>query len=155
MTSLKRYSFRSVWYVDAASGDVFDVLRDVRTYPAWWPEIKEVWQISDDSIDVRARSLLPYDLRFTMRRTREDRDAGVLEVDMTGDLEGGSRFEITPTSTGSRLVFAEEVTTNKRLLNWLAPIARPAFRVNHTLMMRHGLAGLKTYLAGFSRAARS
>ena len=74
---------------------------------------------------------------------------------MAGDLEGFSRFSITPTSRGSRLVFEEEVTTNKRVLNWLAPLARPAFKWNHSLMMRHGLAGLKTYLAGFNRAARS
>jgi hypothetical protein len=31
----------------------------------------------------------------------------------------------------------------------LLPIARPAFRANHALMMRRGERGLRTYLAGF------
>ena len=153
--SSKKYVFQSIWHVDAASHDVFDVLRDISTYTAWWPEIKEVWQVDDESVDVRARALLPYDLRFTMRRTRVDEQAGVIEVGMTGDLEGFSRFTVTGGDQGSRVVFDEEVVTNKPLLNVLAPVARPAFRFNHTLMMRHGLQGLRTYLAGFRRGAGS
>ena len=155
MSQLRNYRFRSIWYVDVGPDVVFDVLRDISTYMSWWPEIKDVWRIDDETADVRARSFLPYDLRFMMARSRDDRDAGVLEVSMTGDLEGFSRFTITPSDGGSRIVFDEHVVTNKKLLNWLAPLARPAFRFNHTLMMRHGLAGLKTYLAGFRRASAS
>ena len=155
MAGLKHYRFQSIWHLDVPPEVAYDVLRDVGTYKSWWPEIRDVWRIDDDSVDVRARSLLPYDLRFTMSRSRDDRDAGILEVRMTGELEGFSRFTVTGTPHGSRLVFDEEVVTNKRLLNWLAPIARPAFRANHTLMMRHGLAGLTTYLAGFRRGAES
>jgi hypothetical protein len=151
-SELRHYSFTSVWFVDAAPQDVFDVLADVGDYPAWWPEVKEVRRLDDDAVEARARSLLPYDLRFTMRPDRQDRDAGLLEVRMSGDLEGFSRFTITPATKGSRLLFEEEVLTNKPLLDRLAPIARPVFKLNHTLMMRHGLAGLKTYLAGYERA---
>ena len=49
-------------------------------------------------------------------------------------------------------VFEEEVTATKALLRYLAPVARPAFRANHTLMMRHGQAGLRVYLAGYAAA---
>jgi hypothetical protein len=155
LSGLRHYRFQSVWDLEAAPEVTYDVLRDIGTYTAWWPEIRDVWRIDDDTADVRARSFLPYDLRFTMTRSRDDRDAGVLEVSMVGELEGFSRFTITGVPTGSRVVFAEQVVTNKALLNWLAPIARPGFRFNHTLMMRHGLAGLKTYLAGFRRGAGS
>ena len=150
-----RYVFQSIWHVDASPNEAFEVLRDINTYTAWWPEIKEVWQVDEESVDVRARSLLPYDLRFTMRRTRGAKQAGVIEVAMTGDLEGFSRFTITRGEQGSRVIFDEEVVTNKPLLNLLAPVARPAFRFNHALMMRHGIQGLRIYLAGFRRAAGS
>jgi hypothetical protein len=47
------------------------------------------------------------------------------------------------------------VSTHKRLLDVLAPIARPGFKANHALMMRHGQQGLRTYMAGYSRGAAS
>ena len=34
----------------------------------------------------------------------------------------------------------------------LAPIARIPFRLNHRLMMRHGEAGLRAFMAGYGRA---
>ena len=47
------------------------------------------------------------------------------------------------------------MVANKALLRRLAPIARPAFRANHALMMRHGERGLRTYLAGFEHGTQS
>ena len=153
MSRLNHYSFSSVWLVEAPAADVFEVLRDLGDYSVWWPEVKEVHRVDDDTTVVRCRALLPYDLRFTMRRSREDPTAGVLEVAMSGDLEGFSRWTISSYGDGaSRLLFEEEVATNKKLLNQLAPVARPAFTLNHALMMRHGHQGLRVYLAGFRRA---
>jgi hypothetical protein len=151
MAGLNHYRFASTWRVDAALDDVFGALRNLREYPAWWPEVRQLWQLDDELVRVRCRSMLPYDLWFTMRRTREDRGAGVLEVSMEGDLEGFARWTITPTEEGSDLRFEEEVVTNKQSLNRLAWLAKPAFKANHTFMMRHGEAGLKTYLAGLRR----
>jgi hypothetical protein len=79
----------------------------------------------------------------------------VLEAKLTGDLEGFSRWTITATGSGADLLFEEEVVTTKALLRRLAPIARPAFRANHALMMRHGERGLRTYLAGYEHGTRS
>ena len=67
---------------------------------------------------------------------------------LTGDLEGFSRWTIQEFPDGSRATFEEEVVANKKLLQRLDPIARPAFRANHKLMMSHGERGLRTYLAG-------
>ena len=54
----------------------------------------------------------------------------------------------------TRCVFDEHVVTNKGLLDRLAVVARPAFKANHTLMMRHGEAGLRTFLAGYRMGRR-
>lgn len=152
MAGLNHYRFRSIWVVDVDPDEAFGVLANLEDYPSWWPEVREVHPLDGDVVAVRARSLLPYDLRFTMARSREDRDAGVLEVAMTGDLEGFARWNIRAAPPGSRLLFEEEVVTHKKALNWLSPVAKPAFKLNHTLMMRHGAAGLQTFLAGYSRA---
>jgi hypothetical protein len=73
--------------------------------------------------------------------------ARVLEATLSGDLDGFSRWTITAVDGGTVAVFEEEVETTKRALRLLAPVARPAFRANHWLMMRHGQAGLQARLS--------
>jgi hypothetical protein len=148
MADLSHYVFQSRWLVEASPDDCYAVLYDVESYPLWWPEIREVHMLDEDRACYRVRSFLPYYLDFESTRSREDKDAGVLEAKLTGDLDGFSRWTISKTATGSMLVFDEEVVTTKRLLNLLAPLARPAFKANHEIMMRHGQAGLRKFMAG-------
>jgi len=153
VTSLSHYGFTSEWRVDADPGDLFEVLSDIGDYPAWWPEVRRVVRVGDRRVAAHVRSLLPYDLDFEMEEVVKDPERGVLEVQMTGDLEGFSRWTIARATDGSRLLFEEDVRVNKVLLVWLAPVARPAFKLNHAFMMRHGEAGLRTYMAGLRRAS--
>ena len=90
-----------------------------------------------------------------MEQVVKDRAARVLEVLMTGDLEGFSRWTLSRSGGSTRLLFEEEVEATKSLLVRFAPVARPAFKLNHSFMMRHGEAGLRTYMAGFRRASES
>ena len=137
------YSFRSVWHLPGAPDDAYRVLARLVDYPSWWPEVKEVRARSADECELRVRSVLPYDLRFVSRQTRQDPEQRVLEASMNGDLNGFSRWTIEHAQGGTRAAFDEEVEAEKELLRKLAPIARPAFRVNHTVMMRHGERGLR------------
>jgi hypothetical protein len=154
VASLSHYSFTSEWRVDADPSDLFEVLEDIGGYSAWWPEVKRVVRIGERRVAAHVQSVLPYDLDFEMEQVTKDRERGVLEVRMTGDLEGFSRWTISGSAAGSRLLFEEEVEATKPLLVWLALVARPAFKLNHSFMMRHGEAGLRTYMAGFGRASR-
>lgn len=142
------YSFRSVWTPGAPAGDVYQALEHLADYPAWWPEIKEVRPLSNEEYELRCRSVLPYDLVFTTHQARRDPVQRVLEAKLTGDIEGFTRWTIQEIADGSRATFEEEVVANKKLLQRLDPVARPAFRANHKLMMSHGERGLRTYLAG-------
>jgi hypothetical protein len=154
MGRLTHYVFRSVWTIEATLSDLYTVLADVRRYPAWWPEIRRVKELSDGRFEMVARSLLPYDLRFVSEERIQSRRPGVIEARLSGDLEGFARWSIESTGTGCRLVYDQEVDTRKALLNAVAPVARPGFRLNHSLMMRHGQAGLRTYMAGYAHGCR-
>jgi hypothetical protein len=145
---LNFYRFRSVWLLGVGPRSVYEVLARFEDYPGWWPEVRRIRLVGEESCEVTCRSALPYDLTFVLRPTRRDPDVGVLEASMTGDLEGFSRWRISEHLSGSRLVFEEEVTAHKRLLRRLAPVARPAFRANHAIMMRHARSGLEAHLAG-------
>ena len=66
---------------------------------------------------------------------------------MTGDLEGFSRWTISADGDGTSATFDEQVVATKPMLRRLELIARPAFKANHTKMMRDGERGLETYCA--------
>jgi hypothetical protein len=145
---LQHYRFATAWQVDVAPGTVFRALRDVDDYPAWWPQVRRVDRVDDETYDYVVRSLLPYDLVFRSTRSVDDPVAGVLQAAMTGDLDGFSRWTVTPAGSGSRVLFEEDVVARKALLRRLALVARPAFSANHALMMTAGGRGLRAYLAG-------
>ena len=146
-----RYSFRSAWSVPAAPDAVYRALREVEDYPQWWPQVRDAVQVADGIFDLVVRSTLPYDLAFRSTRAREDPAHRVLEADMTGDLEGFSRWTVTASDGGASAVFEEEVVACKPLLRRLALVARPGFVANHAVMMRAGRLGLRAYVAGRRR----
>jgi hypothetical protein len=150
----RRYHFVSRWTVDAPADAVYAAIYEVVSYPAWWPEVKEARKLDEDHLWMRTRSFLPYDLAFDLERTIADARAGILEARLTGDLEGVIRWTITPSADGSLITFDEDVDTSKPTLNRLAPLVRPAYIANHSLMMAHGQAGLRTFLAGYTLARR-
>ena len=152
MTDFTHYVFQSVWHVDAPFEDVYTVLSDVPSYPAWWPEIRTVTILGNNRFEMVARSTLPYELRFVSEEDTSHRGPDVIPARLSGDLEGFARWTIVKLPAGGcRLIYDQEVDTNKRILDTLAPLARPAFKLNHSLMMRHGQAGLRTYMAGYLR----
>ena len=136
------YRFRSLWDLPAPPATVYQVLERVEDYPRWWPQVREVTRLNDTSGVIRVRSLLPYDLRFVARTTRRDAGAGVLEVSMTGDIEGRARWTVTAAGDGTLARYDQVVDVRKPLLRWLAVPGRPVFRANHRLMMRAGRRGL-------------
>jgi hypothetical protein len=145
--NLNHYRFRSVWTVAAGYEQTYEVVRDLAGYPKWWPEVERVDQIDPDRAEVTITAFFPYSLNFVMEREVDDSGAGVLRARMSGDLEGTSSWKVSREGEGCSLVFEEEVEANKRMLRLLAPIARPAFTLNHAIMMRRGRAGLRQYLA--------
>ncbi|MGQ4444513.1 polyketide cyclase, partial [Streptomyces violaceoruber] len=114
--------------------------------------VREVTRLDDTSGLLRFRSLLPYDLTATVREQRRDPAEGVLEVAMSGDMEGWARWTVAPRGSASLVRYDQEVVVRKPLLRRLAVPGRPLFRANHRLMMRAGRRGLAAHLAGGRQA---
>ncbi|MGB3442213.1 MAG: polyketide cyclase [Actinophytocola sp.] len=146
---LNDYRFRSLWSVPAPTGRVFATLVDLAGYPDWWPDIRDVTRVDDDTAEVTCRSVLPYALTFRLHRAVEDKPAGRMRVDMTGDLEGFVQGQVAAhRSAGAVLAITQRVVVRKPLLRAFAPVGRPVFRANHALMMWRGQRGFRTYLTG-------
>ncbi|MGQ4386629.1 SRPBCC family protein [Streptomyces sp. SAS_270] len=140
------YRFRSLWELPAPPAAVYLALEQAEDYPRWWPQVREVRRIDDRSGAIRIRSLLPYDMTFTAREVRRDPAAGVLEIAMTGDIDGWARWTVTADGPGTLARYEQEVDVSKPLLRRLAMPGRPLFLANHALMMRAGLRGLRAHL---------
>lgn len=141
------YRFRSLWALPAPAPAVYRALERIEDYPRWWRQVRQVTRLGDTSGIVRIRSLLPYDLTTTLRERRRDPAAGVLEVALSGDVEGWARWTVTGRGAGALARYDQVVDARAPLLRRLALPGRPAFHANHTLMMRAGRRGLAAYLA--------
>jgi hypothetical protein len=145
--SSHRYVFRATWRLAAPVDDVYAVLADPESYPAWWPQVRSVVRIGSDAGVMRVRSLLPYDLVVSGTRELEDPIRRVLRARLEGDISGWSGWAISATGAGTVAVFDEDVVVHKPLLRALSHVVRPALTWNHALMMRSGERHLRRYLA--------
>lgn len=151
---INTYRFRDTWFIAAPPPSVFDAVVDVAGYPRWWPDVRSVRQVDDDTAELVCRATLPYRLVLRMRRTEQDAPAGRLRVELAGDLEGSLAALVVGQPAGTLLDITQHVMARKPLLRHLAPMARPLFRVNHALMMRRGHSGLRHFLSRPGRPVR-
>ncbi|MFB7494778.1 SRPBCC family protein [Streptomyces sp. NPDC056161] len=140
------YRFRSLWPLPAPPAVVYAALERAEDYPRWWPQVRTVSRLNDTTGVITIRSVLPYDMTFTVHAARRDPAAGVLEIAMTGDIEGWARWTVTAAGTGTLARYDQAVDVTKPLLRRLAVPGRPFFRANHRLMMRAGRRGLLAHL---------
>lgn len=149
-SSRHRFVFRSLWRLDARPSDVFAALERAGEYPEWWPQVREVHALEESSGRARVRSVLPFDLWVTGRAVRHDPAAGVLEMEIDGDVAGWARWTVrgddASPSGGTVAVYEQQVEVRRPLMRRLAVPARPFFRANHALMMRAGRLGLERRL---------
>ncbi|MFE6411754.1 SRPBCC family protein [Streptomyces sp. NPDC057837] len=140
------YRFRSLWPLPVPPAAVYEVLERPEDYPRWWRQVREVTRLDGTTGVIRIRSVLPYDMTFTAREVRRDPATGVLEIAVSGDIEGWARWTVTPRGTGSLARYDQVVSVGKPLLRRFAVPGRPVFRANHALMMRSGRRGLLRHL---------
>ncbi|MDT0185187.1 hypothetical protein Q9S36_33895 [Microbacterium sp. ARD31] len=136
------FQFEREWDVSAAPDDVREVLLDLEHYPEWWPQVRAVAKIDDDTARVLCRSVLPYTLDLVLHA--EERGHEVLRSAIGGDLEGWSSFRLSGDGVRTHLVYEQTVVVAHRLLARASRALGPVLRWNHDQMMRgceRGLAG--------------
>lgn len=146
------YRFESEWVVSVEPESVYDALLEFEDYHHWWDSIRRVRRLergSEGGVGSRfsysMRSPLGYSLRFdTTVRLAERPDR--IEVGSIGDLAGSGTFIIAERGSNTSVRHLWNVSTTKKLMNFVAPLARPFFVWAHHSVMREGGAGLAEYL---------
>ena len=137
------YAFDGSWYVDAPAAEVAATIVDLERYPEWWPQVRAVASLGPDDAWVVCRSALPYSLDLVLHAV--SRDAPVLEVAVSGDLDGYVRWRLSDEGPGTRMDLEQEVTVTG-LLGVASYALRPVLRWNHHRMIESCVAGLRKRL---------
>ena len=145
------FRFHHEWVLPAPRERVYAALVDVERYAQWWPQVRSVERIDDDSGRTTIRSVLPYTLALVLRREVEDESGGRLRVAVTGDLEGWCQWTLSPHGDGTRAVFDQEAVVTPALLARTARVTAPLLRANHAWMMRGARQGLAERLRPVAR----
>ena len=141
------------WRLAAPQDAVWRALLTPDEWPSWWRAVANVERIADgDDHGVGAvrrmtwRTALPYTLTFDMRTTRVA-PMTLIEGRAEGELSGLGRWTLKPGGVGTLVRYEWIVDVTKPWQRRLAPIFRPVFTWNHSVVMGWGLAGLTAKLA--------
>lgn len=149
---MRAYRFLTTWLIGAPRGPIFEALWESERWPAWWPGVIAAREVDrgDPATGVGRRGLyewrstIPYPVRFEVVATRVQ-PPGLLEGRVSGDLIGRGRWRLFGADgpePATAVLYEWEVSTAKRWMNAVAPLAAPVFRWNHDQLMRRGGEGL-------------
>ena len=145
---MSAYEFVTVWRFESPLEPVWDLIARPEEWPAWWRGVLRVERVREGGADhvggvsrYTWRSRLPYLLTFEMETTRVETHA-LIEGRAFGELAGAGRWRFAHDAGLTTVRYDWRVETTKRWMKLLAPLARPAFRWNHDVVMDWGADGL-------------
>lgn len=149
------FRFDESWEIpEATPQEVWDVLSDAELLPLWWGDVyRQVVPLDNKGkgvvgsrVRARARGALPYELNFIVEAVEMD-PGKIVGVRTIGDFDGLWRAELSPLGRGTHVTLTWQVTVERPILKFLAPLLRHAFAWNHRWTTPRGEAGLRRYLS--------
>ncbi len=148
------YQFESEWVLTTPIEKVYETLLRHEDFTEWWPSIRKSRLLEEGDADGLGRrgtysikSPLFYSMNFDVKITAIERPS-MIQISATGDAAGIGRYLLTEHNGGTRVRYLWNVSTIRAWMNFLAPVARPAFVWAYHSVMREGGAGLARYLGG-------
>jgi hypothetical protein len=142
MSDRGRFEFFDEWRVAAAPEAVWPVVRDIESWPMWWPSVRRVTPLLERTTwEFRFRTRLPYEMVFAAELVRDDRVL-TAEARVTGRVDGSGLCTATAIDGGTLVRFDWWVRPQLTWMRAVAPIARPIFSWNHRSLMTEGAAAL-------------
>lgn len=148
------YEFRTLWKVLAPREVLYEILRQGRDYPRWWPEVYLDAKYTPsgradhigDRVELLTKGRLPYKLRWTAT-TSGLAPPERIEISASGDFVGEGCWMLEPEGETTNITFDWRIRADKPLLRLMSPVLKPLFRWNHHWAMSTGLPRLKAEAA--------
>ncbi len=149
-----QYAFVTEWRVEAPRELVYEILKEGKEYPDWWPEVYlgATYYSSGnpnsvgDRVDFHTRGRLPYELHWTAEVLRHDRPH-TIEIAATGDFVGNGKWTLSESMNGTDIRFDWVISAEKPVIRLLSPLLKPLFRWNHEWAMARGYERLRDEIA--------
>lgn len=152
------FDLNSIWHLPATPEQVWAIIADVdMSWPTWWPHCSFAGPLirtepastaQEDILKATTaylnfKTALGYTLTISIHPTKVLAPKEI-DFDAGGHLEGTGRVTLHPKANGQATIMDIEwrVRPTQRWMNLLTPIAAPAFKAAHVLMMRQGEKGL-------------
>lgn len=158
---MAHYMFETEWMITAPIDDVFEVISHPQEYSSWWPSVKVSRLIQEGDADgvgatagYTIRSPLGYRMDFELKAIEVDRPSRFRSL-VRGDLVGTGTHYLESAPEGTFVRFHWYVSTTKRWMNAVAPVARPAFGFAHRQVMYEGCEAMAKKLGARLLSAES
>lgn len=145
---MNNYRFTTRWKLNAPLENVWREINEPHEWPVWWKGVEAVIELKKgDKTGVGSvnrftwKSKLPYRLTFESRVTAVEPMKRIEGVAF-GELDGRGVWTFAFENGCTFVDYHWVVKTNKPWMNILSPIARPAFKWNHDIIMDWGGKGL-------------
>ena len=121
--------------------ELWEAMAQVDAYRVWWPWLRgfDAAALATGAVwSAVVQPPLPYRLRFDLRLDDVMAPRHV-SAEVTGDIAGSARLEITPTFDGSELHLVSELAPTNAVLRTIAQLALPMVRFGHEWVLDTGL----------------
>ena len=146
-----QYNFETNWKFEADIEQIWGLINKFN-YGEWWKGLdstrlkKDTGKISvGDRFFSIFKTKLPYELSFESE-VIHIKSPIYLEIKTFGELEGRGIWHLSQDGSITHVHYIWQVNTNKKWMNMLAPLLRPAFIWNHNQVMNEGAKGISNSL---------
>ena len=146
-----QYNFETHWKFEADVEQIWGLINEFN-YGDWWKGLdsKRIKKgtseigVGDRFISI-FKTKLPYQLKFESEVVKIE-SPSYLEISVFGELEGHGIWRLSQQGPITHVQYIWQVNTNKKWMNALAPLLRPAFIWNHGQVMNDGAKGISNLL---------
>jgi len=121
--------------------DLWAAIARVDDYRRWWPWLRHLDATGLErgaTWTATVQPPLPYRVSFELHLVAVEAPH-LVAADVTGDIEGEARLELSPTDLGSELHLTSALVPTNRVLRTVAQMAEPIARFGHQWVLDTGL----------------
>ena len=136
------FHFDRTWRFPVSPEVFWSTIARTDDYTSWWTWLRDfdAPALADGQRwKATVQSPLPYALRFNLDLRRVDAPT-LLVVDVSGDIAGPARLEVTATEAGCAVRVSWKVEARSGPLRMGALVARPVLQWSHERVVAMGLA---------------
>ena len=142
------YHFKTTWKIESPIERVWDAIYEAEKWPEWWEYVISVREIrKGDAHDIGAIKEYKWGTKFFyslvfQSELIENKYCKLLRATAKGELDGDGIWTFSEKKGITTVIYFWNVRTTKKWMQFLSPVLKPVFLINHNIVMNSGAIGL-------------